>query len=179
MAIEVPNQNHHHQKKQHPQQQIQSISCAASNRPLAGSSVELEEPSPLPFGWHRHLDLQTGKVYYERDKTLGEKKKMSRNGKGPRLNLKLNLSPPPRPNRSMNESPNRSSSSSSPPSSCVSSESEQNSPEVMSMVLAGCPRCLMYVMLSDDDPKCPKCKSTVLLDFNNNNNSKSKKNRKS
>ncbi|CAI0391374.1 unnamed protein product [Linum tenue] len=41
------------------------------------------------------------------------------------------------------------------------------------MVLVGCPRCLMYVMLSEDDPKCPKCKSTVLLDFlhdNNNNN---------
>ncbi|CBI30362.3 unnamed protein product, partial [Vitis vinifera] len=28
------------------------------------------------------------------------------------------------------------------------------------MVLVGCPRCLMYVMLSEDDPKCPKCKST-------------------
>ncbi|CAA6663743.1 unnamed protein product [Spirodela intermedia] len=35
------------------------------------------------------------------------------------------------------------------------------------MVLVGCPRCLMYVMLSEDDPKCPKCKSTVLLDFLN------------
>ncbi|RWW24338.1 hypothetical protein BHE74_00021675 [Ensete ventricosum] len=33
------------------------------------------------------------------------------------------------------------------------------------MVLAGCPRCLMYVMLPEDDPKCPKCKSAVLLDF--------------
>ncbi|CAN0847314.1 Protein GL2-INTERACTING REPRESSOR 1 [Linum grandiflorum] len=33
------------------------------------------------------------------------------------------------------------------------------------MVLVGCPRCLMYVMLSEDDPRCPKCKSTVLLDF--------------
>ncbi|KAF5750559.1 hypothetical protein HS088_TW03G00898 [Tripterygium wilfordii] len=96
-----------------------------------------------------------------------------RNGNsGPKLDLKLNLSPP-RPNRRLVESPSRSASVSptSPPSSCVSSENQEdtgmysNSPEATSMVLVGCPRCLMYVMLSEDDPKCPKCKSTVLLDF--------------
>nr|ABK95397.1 unknown [Populus trichocarpa] len=37
------------------------------------------------------------------------------------------------------------------------------------MVLVGCPRCLMYVMLSENDPKCPKCKSTWLLDFLHDN----------
>ncbi|KAG4972163.1 hypothetical protein JHK84_038242 [Glycine max] len=32
--------------------------------------------------------------------------------------------------------------------------------------LVGCPRCFMYVvMLSEVDPKCPKCKSTVFLEF--------------
>ncbi|XP_020582185.1 uncharacterized protein LOC110025852 isoform X2 [Phalaenopsis equestris] len=71
-------------------------------------------------------------------------------------------------------SPKRSStSSSSPPSSCVSSENEQkqgDSPETKSMVLAGCPRCLIYVMLSEEDPKCPNCKSAVLLDFRHGNN---------
>ncbi|BAH93179.1 protein GL2-INTERACTING REPRESSOR 2 [Oryza sativa Japonica Group] len=65
-----------------------------------------------------------------------------------------------------------SSSTASPPSSCVSSE---GSPEAggggggggsSGMILAGCPRCMMYVMLSREDPKCPKCHSTVLLDFN-------------
>ncbi|KAF5473510.1 hypothetical protein F2P56_010115 [Juglans regia] len=95
-----------------------------------------------------------------------------RSGSGPKLELKLNLSPP-RPNPRV-ESPSRSAtvSPTSPPSSCVSSELNQdeslrypNSPEATSMVLVGCPRCLMYVMLSEDDPKCPKCKSTVLLDF--------------
>lgn len=111
----------------------------------------------------------------------------------PKLDLKLNLSPPSsrmRANPNLNprtESPNRSASV-SPPSSCVSSDVSMSSPEATSMVLAGCPRCLMYVMLSEDDPKCPKCKSTVLLDFahdkttnNNNNNSgsgSSKKTRK-
>uniref|UniRef100_A0A0A9U842 GIR1-like zinc ribbon domain-containing protein n=1 Tax=Arundo donax TaxID=35708 RepID=A0A0A9U842_ARUDO len=33
------------------------------------------------------------------------------------------------------------------------------------MVLAACPRCLMYVMLSEADPRCPRCRSPVLLDF--------------
>ncbi|ESW34942.1 hypothetical protein PHAVU_001G193700 [Phaseolus vulgaris] len=101
-----------------------------------------------------------------------QRKAMSRrNGSGPQLDLKLNLSPP-RVDRRL-ESPTRSATASptSPPSSCVSSELNQeeknysNSPEATSMVLVGCPRCLMYVMLSEDDPKCPKCKSTVLLDF--------------
>ncbi|GKV07258.1 hypothetical protein SLEP1_g19056 [Rubroshorea leprosula] len=95
---------------------------------------------------------------------------------GPKLELKLNLSPP-RMNPRV-ESPSRSAtvSPTSPPSSCVSSERNQHdnlryssSPEATSMVLVGCPRCLMYVMLSEDDPKCPKCKSTVLLDFLHDN----------
>ncbi|KAL6005382.1 Protein GL2-INTERACTING REPRESSOR 1 [Asimina triloba] len=131
--------------------------------------------------------------------------RMSRNGRNPKLDLKLNLSPP-RPSASTQSttvvSPNRSISSSSPTSphsSCVSTEADpghglqySNSPEATSMLLVGCPRCLMYVMLSEDDPKCPKCKSTVLLDFlhdnnpsnsnktnNTNSSSSSKKTRKS
>ncbi|GAA0164794.1 hypothetical protein Leryth_012107 [Lithospermum erythrorhizon] len=95
---------------------------------------------------------------------------MNYNMESPKLELKLNLSP--------SSSPPRTSVSSmelSPQSSCVSKEPcpeddnnmEQypSSPETTSMMLVGCPRCLMYVMLSDEDPKCPKCKSTVLLDF--------------
>lgn len=65
--------------------------------------------------------------------------------------------------------------------SCVSSKSQDPKPETITRVmpLVGCPRCLMYVMLSDQlDPKCPKCKTTVFLDFfsqgnhthNHNNN---------
>ncbi|AEE75072.1 hypothetical protein AtNW77_Chr3g0167331 [Arabidopsis thaliana] len=89
-----------------------------------------------------------------------------RNKNGPKLELRLNLSPPPSQASQMSlvRSPNRSNTTS--PSSCVSSETNQEENEtITSMVLVGCPRCLMYVMLSDDDPKCPKCKSTVLLDF--------------
>ncbi|CAL9098309.1 unnamed protein product [Musa textilis] len=105
---------------------------------------------------------------------------MSRNhGKNPKVDLKLNLSGKQVRARggpstravvvSEDEDDSSSSPLVSPPSSCVSSEEEQKqaeSPEATSsMVLAGCPRCLMYVMLSEKDPKCPKCKSTVLVDF--------------
>ncbi|KAE8713169.1 hypothetical protein F3Y22_tig00110213pilonHSYRG00047 [Hibiscus syriacus] len=94
---------------------------------------------------------------------------------GPKLELKLNLSPP-RLNPRV-ESPSREAtvSPTSSPSSCVSSHDVDmtdavgyaSSPDATSspMVLVGCPRCFMYVMLSENDPKCPKCKSTVLLDF--------------
>ncbi|OIV90413.1 hypothetical protein TanjilG_00057 [Lupinus angustifolius] len=105
-----------------------------------------------------------------------------RNGSTPKLDLKLNLSLT-RANR-RNESPSRSATPSptSPPTSCVSIELNQedkysnNSPEATSMVLVGCPSCLMYVMLSENDPKCPKCKSTVLLDFIHDNNKNNNKN---
>ncbi|KAM3374297.1 hypothetical protein P3S68_013011 [Capsicum galapagoense] len=106
----------------------------------------------------------------------------------PKLDLKLNLSPP-RENNIFPISPSRSSSYSSmersPPSSCISREpTPENhqqffaSPETTttSMMLVGCPRCLMYVMLSVDDPKCPKCKSTVLLDFFREDRVKNSKN---
>ncbi|EPS68437.1 hypothetical protein M569_06333, partial [Genlisea aurea] len=60
----------------------------------------------------------------------------------------------------------------SPENSCVSremspdaAEANNNNNNSSSMVLVGCPRCLMYVMLPGSDPKCPKCKSTVLLGF--------------
>ncbi|KAH0749891.1 hypothetical protein KY290_029123 [Solanum tuberosum] len=101
----------------------------------------------------------------------------------PKLDLKLNLSPPRENNNNIFPvSPSRSSSSytssmeRSPASSCISREPTPDdhnhqqffgSPEATttSMMLVGCPRCLMYVMLSVKDPKCPKCKSSVLLDF--------------
>ncbi|CAI9766395.1 unnamed protein product [Fraxinus pennsylvanica] len=100
----------------------------------------------------------------------------------PQLDLKLNLSPPARRNL---HAESQSPSSSSPPSSCVSSEVNQDesrrystSPEAASMMLVGCPRCLMYVMLAGEDPRCPKCKSTVLLDVVHDKNTTTKKTKK-
>lgn len=112
---------------------------------------------------------------------------MSRKANGTELELRLNLSPP-RQENSPAESPNVSTSSSSEISvegSCVSTEPEdlpmslQYSPsnaEPRSMMLVGCPRCLMYVMLSGEDPKCPRCKSTVLLDFLKEENARNTRN---
>ncbi|XP_020230695.1 uncharacterized protein LOC109811368 [Cajanus cajan] len=108
-----------------------------------------------------------------------------RNGSIPKFELRLNLSPP----RVVNcraDSPTLSAilSSTSPPSSCVSTEVNQgeennnnleysNNPEAISLVVAGCPHCHIYIMVAEDNLKCPKCKSTTLLEFdhdNNNNN---------
>ncbi|KAG9160454.1 hypothetical protein Leryth_008840 [Lithospermum erythrorhizon] len=96
--------------------------------------------------------------------------------KRPILDLKLNLSlPPPRRNLHMNESPNQSPPTTSPESSSVSSEVLNNNDDnsttetTLSMVLVGCPNCLLYVMLSEKDPKCPKCKSSVLLNVSQDN----------
>ncbi|KZV17378.1 hypothetical protein F511_23061 [Dorcoceras hygrometricum] len=99
--------------------------------------------------------------------------KMNYRAESPKLELKLHLSPP-REHIRQDVSPNGSISSTdvSSRSSCVSWENStgenhrySTSPEANSMMLVGCPRCLMYVMLMEEDPKCPKCKSTVLLDF--------------
>ncbi|KAJ8458186.1 hypothetical protein OPV22_031112 [Ensete ventricosum] len=68
----------------------------------------------------------------------------------------------------------------SPGSSCLTTAASSSSSEAelgmrtpvsteaaTPMVLAGCRRCLMYVMLSADDLKCPKCWSTALNFFHN------------
>lgn len=105
-------------------------------------------------------------------------------GRRPELDLELNLSPPRTTASPPPQSPPLIGSSSllsmkpSPPSSCVSWELGQgddggdSSPLAAAaaagqmMVVVGCPRCMMYVMLAEEDcPKCPVCKSTVLLDF--------------
>ncbi|KAK4755226.1 hypothetical protein SAY87_008983 [Trapa incisa] len=109
-----------------------------------------------------------------------------RSGAG--VKLDLNLSPPrvDSPRLATALSPTHSGS----PSSCLSLEVNgadlnllhhgrrryhqhiwsSNIPKETSMVLVGCARCLMYVMLSEDNPKCPRCKSTVLLSFQQETN---------
>lgn len=99
----------------------------------------------------------------------------------PTLGLELKLSPPPRVATSLLYADLSSESSTSLSStsvhslegSCVSSEAKAE--ETKAMLLVGCPRCLMYVMVPEVDPKCPKCKSTVLLDFLNNIENTTKK----
>uniref|UniRef100_A0A0E0CLK6 GIR1-like zinc ribbon domain-containing protein n=1 Tax=Oryza meridionalis TaxID=40149 RepID=A0A0E0CLK6_9ORYZ len=96
------------------------------------------------------------------------------------LDLKLNLSLPAVA-RAVSPAAALAADDESSPSSCLSSESElrqqhgggggggqlqwSDSPEATSMVLAACPRCFLYVMLAEADPRCPKCRSPVILDF--------------
>ncbi|XP_040991600.1 protein GL2-INTERACTING REPRESSOR 1-like [Juglans microcarpa x Juglans regia] len=44
--------------------------------------------------------------------------------------------------------------------------------EVPSLCLMGCTLCLIYVMVSEADPKCPKCKRSFLIDMFRDNLSK-------
>ncbi|KAK7261188.1 hypothetical protein RIF29_27493 [Crotalaria pallida] len=110
---------------------------------------------------------------------------MSKRARSPKLELKLNLSSSIATNPSTLLADDQSLEFSTSPSSvstcswdqgssCVSSEADV---ETRSLILVGCLRCLMYVMLSemDPNPKCPKCKSTVLLHFLNNNKENIKK----
>ncbi|CAH9072653.1 unnamed protein product [Cuscuta europaea] len=99
-----------------------------------------------------------------------KKVEMNFNKEGAELELALNLSPPqaatsPQSSLSMKLSSPRSCVSWDP---CPAGEDDGNSSAAVeggSMKLVGCPRCLMYVMLAPGHPKCPKCKSSVLLDF--------------
>lgn len=65
---------------------------------------------------------------------------------------------------------------SSSPSSCLSSLVGEE--DVTPMVVAGCQRCLMYVMLAVSDLRCPKCRSPVLVDFFHGGTSSEKKKKK-
>ncbi|KAG5052484.1 hypothetical protein AAZX31_02G186400 [Glycine max] len=107
-----------------------------------------------------------------------------RNGSGLKLDLNLNLPPPTIVNQGL-ESSARSAivSLTSSSYSCLSTELNQddnnnnnnnhgysNISEAISIVLVGCPHCLMYVMINEGDLKCPKCKSSTLIHFLNENN---------
>ncbi|KAK4792422.1 hypothetical protein SAY86_022857 [Trapa natans] len=91
--------------------------------------------------------------------------KSTQRANSPKLELSLNISPPP------SSSPDSSLFLSCGLKEATTTNSFRYSsrPEAeatsSAMVLVGCPRCLMYVMLSGAKPKCPRCKSTVLLGF--------------
>ncbi|XP_019084769.1 PREDICTED: uncharacterized protein LOC104706514 [Camelina sativa] len=79
------------------------------------------------------------------------------------LELKLNISP------SLDSSLLTESSS----SSLCSEEAEGGGGEAKSMVVVGCPNCIMYIIISlESDPRCPRCNNHVLLDFLTGNHSK-------
>ncbi|KAF8024405.1 hypothetical protein BT93_F1558 [Corymbia citriodora subsp. variegata] len=48
-------------------------------------------------------------------------------------------------------------------SSSIKETREEDSNQEMSTIAAGCPSCLLYVLISKDNPKCPRCNSVVPL----------------
>lgn len=100
------------------------------------------------------------------------RRKMSKRARSPTLGLSFSPQGEAPTSLSADVSSELSISISSSSASIHSSEgscaSTSEAEDTKAMLLVGCPRCLMYVMLPEVDPKCPKCKSTVLLDFLNN-----------
>ncbi|XAR69848.1 hypothetical protein NMG60_11001587 [Bertholletia excelsa] len=90
-------------------------------------------------------------------------------GKSARLDLKLSLSPP-RANRQHESSSKLTlASQNSLPSMSVELDEKKlllnlNRTKETPMILMGCPRCLMYILIKKEDPKCPKCNSKKLID---------------
>ncbi|KAI3840782.1 hypothetical protein MKW92_017481 [Papaver armeniacum] len=112
----------------------------------------------------------TCQIYYEKVETQErEPKKMSRtDGKGENDST----SPLVLDQLIITTAANSSASSaSSPTSSCVTTNINYS---------RGCLNCHLYVMLKEDNLKCPKCKGSVLLDFlwdyNTKNNKGSREN---
>ncbi|CAF1698199.1 hypothetical protein HID58_051050 [Brassica napus] len=66
----------------------------------------------------------------------------------------------------------------SPSSSLCSEEAEGGGGEAKSMVVVGCPNCIMYIIMTLDssNPRCPRCNSQVLLDFITGYNTKKSSN---
>ncbi|KAA8539105.1 hypothetical protein F0562_025797 [Nyssa sinensis] len=126
-------------------------------------SNKLDYSSDHPFGMKNGFDHQI------ETRCLMEVE-MDYNGEKSNMNLSL-LGV-----ETEDESFNESVSSSSTPSkrSCMSMEhssASDSSPykidtaDVPSLILMGCTRCYMYVVVSEIDPICPECKSNLLLDI--------------
>ncbi|CAI0398426.1 unnamed protein product, partial [Linum tenue] len=127
------------------------------------SNTKQYTPSPPPAILSDHTPL-----FFPRPGWMGRRRRSNRGASCQQLDLRLNLSP--LPNDDDEESAAAAESMcSSWESSCVSEEEgTTTAPAAARMMVVGCPRCLMYVMLSEVEPKCPKCKSSVLLhDFLN------------
>lgn len=85
--------------------------------------------------------------------------------------LDLKLSPPGVYSRGKSSNDSKSSSPRSQ-DSCISAEVESNVNsennnlrlESSPLIVMGCTFCLLYVMVTDADPRCPKCKNPGLLD---------------
>ncbi|KAJ4826829.1 hypothetical protein Tsubulata_023648 [Turnera subulata] len=146
----------------------------------------------LPFQSHLQCQLVRGKengtsflLMKEPRKRCFRKMEMTQEAKHTSLDLTLRLSPPGTILIQDDDDELSSHSEISSPTSqgsCLSLEMINSSQggldrintsvKVASLVLMGCPHCLIYVMVSQVEPKCPMCKSTVLIDTSYKNQAK-------
>ncbi|KAK8611007.1 hypothetical protein V6N13_131072 [Hibiscus sabdariffa] len=98
-------------------------------------------------------------------------------GNGKNMDLNLQMNPPelyPEDCLSSNQCPENSSVSVST-ASCMPLNNYDSSGEEVefsnatleepSLVVMGCSNCLMYVMVSEIEPRCPRCRTSVLIDI--------------
>lgn len=82
----------------------------------------------------------------------------------PRMNSKVELSNPLKASSTLSQE-TCISYCSNPNKDIEGSSNVVLQDEVPSLVLMGCSHCYLYVMVSELAPKCPKCKSSVLIDI--------------
>uniref|UniRef100_A0A803LPC9 GIR1-like zinc ribbon domain-containing protein n=1 Tax=Chenopodium quinoa TaxID=63459 RepID=A0A803LPC9_CHEQI len=126
-------------------------------------SKELDLDLHVPNGWEKRLDLKSGKVYIQRSNpanSASEHKKMAKeiSTKPQDLNVSSSKSSPS-PSNSLSLSIGEEERESSRLSNSLPSDNQNKG----LLVAAACPACLLYVLISKNDPKCPKCNSVVHL----------------
>ncbi|XP_015080897.1 uncharacterized protein LOC107024428 [Solanum pennellii] len=140
-------------------------------------SKELDLDLQVPSGWEKRLDLKSGKVYLQRSlqqKTIGKLQDLnfpptSKLFDEPNLDLKLLPSSPSYPSvctlekvkSALEKETTRKRSISSSNSS--SSGKEDTEEHTSNSFAAGCPSCLLYVLIAKNHPKCPRCHTIVPL----------------
>ncbi|KAH7536908.1 hypothetical protein FEM48_Zijuj03G0036300 [Ziziphus jujuba var. spinosa] len=122
-------------------------------------------------------------VILKQEAKKGELKEVMKKTKvedvGKKIDLELRLSPP---KVIITKGETSSNGSKSPSESNESSDSDGgsnvNGKRLPSLILMGCTYCYLYVMVSEDDPECPKCKrfSNLLDIFRGNPSKKARKN---
>ncbi|CBI24205.3 unnamed protein product, partial [Vitis vinifera] len=149
-------------------------------------SQELDLDLKVPDGWEKRLDLKSGKVYLQRCNSPMSSSSSSQNKHHPTNETvptlqDLNFPPNPKPTLNLFEDTNLDlklvPSSFNYPSVCtldkvksaleraerstIKKRSSSMSKSSSLYFTAGCPGCLLYVLISKNNPKCPRCNSVV------------------
>ncbi|URE11539.1 hypothetical protein MUK42_24016 [Musa troglodytarum] len=157
-------------------------------RDLLGGNVDLE--LKVPAGWERRLDLSSGRTYLlKRNPDPAPRRYHELNLKLPPPSSaahfpEMEAATPPSGYQSvctleqvkyaLERAGRRPHGSSAPLSSSTTTSSsikrmmmaerEEDASPPRAMAVAGCPECLLYVLVSVVDPRCPRCAAHVTVD---------------